>query len=435
MDVLARMLEATVVTLREGIEAALVVAITLAYLRKCGRGELARYVYWGVATAVVASAVAALAVQRWGLDPENELWEGSLMLVAAGLVGSLAAWMWRAGRETKRRAEARLAALVSGAPGEGVRGLGLFGFTFLMVFREGVEAALFVGALSGAIGANPLYNVLGGAVGLVLAAVFGVLLVQGGLRLDVRRFFGVTGLVLVLLVAKLAANGLHEFFEAGLLPSSPRILMVLGLFTRESTSMLVLVLLIGAPAALLLREALARRPDESIAGEPAAERRKRRAEFRAARLWTGTAGVTGLALSLLLVLSAVAVARGYNPTPTTVALGGPLLRIPLEELREQPMRKYVVAIDGVNVRFLVVRGDDQRLAVAFDACAICPLRGYALHGNQVVCGNCGAPISFDTIGIPGGCNPVPLKARVRDGALLIRVEDLAEGKARFAPGA
>lgn len=435
MDVLARMLEATVVTLREGVEAALVVAITLAYLRKCGRGELARYVYWGVAAAVVASAVSALAVQRWGLDPENELWEGSLMLLAAALVGSLAAWMWRAGRRTKERAEARLAALVGRPSGKGIGGLGLFGFTFVMVFREGVEAALFVGALSGAIGANPLYNVLGGGVGLLLAAVFGVLLVQGGLRLDIRRFFGVTGLVLFLLVAKLVANGLHEFFEARLLPSSPRVLTVVGLLTREGTSILVLVLLIGIPAALLLREALARCPDDSVPGEPPAEHRKRRAEARAARLWTGTAGVTGVALSLLLVLSTIAVARGYDPTPVPITPGGPVLRIPVEELRAQPMRKYVVDIDGVNIRFLVVRGEDQRLAVAFDACAICPLRGYSLHGSQIVCGNCGAPISLDTIGIPGGCNPVPLKARVKDGALLIRVEDLAEGKARFAPGA
>ncbi len=431
MDVLMRMLEATVVTLREGMEAALVVGLTLAYLRRTGRGDLTRYAYLGLVVALLASVAGAIVFQRYGLDPENEVWEGSLMLAAAALVGSLVVWMWRAGRRAGHEAQARLETLVrNGTPGGA---LGVFLFTFLMVFREGVEAALFLGALSGTIGANPLNNALGGGLGLLLAALFGALLVRGSLKVDLSRFFRVTGLVLLLLAAKLAANGLHEFFEAGLIPSSHAVLIVVGLLTRDSTSVLILVLLIALPAGVLLREAFRRETVGALPGETPAELRKRRAELRASRSWTVTAGATGLALSVLLALSAT-VARGYDPAPTPLALSGPLLRIPLTELRDHPMRKYTVSVRGVSVRFFVVRGREDRLAVAFDACAICPPKGYMLVGDQLVCRNCGAPISFDTIGRPGGCNPIPLEAVVEAGEILIRAEDLAEGTIPFARG-
>lgn len=435
MDVLVRMLEATVVTLREGIEAALVLAIVLAYLRRTGRVGLSRYVYWALGAALVASLVGAVAVQRFGLDPESELWEGSLMLVAAALVGSLVMWMWRAGRRIRQQTEVRLEALLHGGKSQSGTGIGLFTFTFLMVFREGIEAVLFLAALSGAIGANPLYNALGGGLGLLLAGVFGLLLVQGSLRIDVRRFLDVTGLVLLLLVAKLIANGLHEFFEVGFLPSTRTLLAVVGFLTRETTSMLILVLLIGLPAGIMLQEALKKTAINPLPGETVAEGRKRRAELRASRLWTGTAGAAGLVLSLLLVVSAVAAVRGFDPAPTALPVSGPLLRIPLAELRDHPMRKYTVSLGGVTIRFFVVRGEGGQVAIAFDTCGICPPKGYILVGEHVVCRNCGAPITFDTIGVPGGCNPVPLKAVVEAGEIVIRAEDLVEGKAHFARGA
>ncbi|MBI2218714.1 MAG: DUF2318 domain-containing protein [Candidatus Rokubacteria bacterium] len=432
MDVLLGMLEATVVTLREGVEAALVVGIVLAYLRRTGQGALARHVYRGLAAALVASVGAATLIHRLGLDPENETWEGTLMLAAAALVGSLVVWMWRAGRRMREQTEARLETLV--APGRR-QGAGLFVFTFFMVFREGVETVLFLGALSGAIGANPLYNALGGGLGLALAGLFGFLMVRGSLRVNLRRFFMVTGLVLLLLVAKLVANGLHEFFEVGLLPSTELVLEVVGFLTRESTSVFVLVLLIGLPAAVFLAEAVVPEPSLPPAGETAPEARKRRAELRSTRLRAGTAGVVGLALSVLLVLAAVAAARGYDPAPASVRPTGTVLRIPLAEVRGQPMRKYTVTLDGVSVRFFALWREPGGAAVAFDACAICPLKGYHLVGDQLVCRNCGAPIPFDTIGMPGGCNPIPLVSRVEGDEIVIRVEDVAAGRARFASGA
>src|SRR3990172_2277817 len=251
MTVLVRMLEAVVITLREGIEAALVVGIALAYLKRSGGAAMARYVFWGLGAAIVASVAGAVVITRWGLDPENEVWEGSLMLVAAVLVGSLVIWM---------------------------------------VLREGIETALFLGALSGTIGANPFYNALGGGTGLLLALLFGALLVQGSLRIDLRRFFQVTGIVLLLLVVKLIANRLHELIEAGLLPSTPALLAVIGLLTRESTAVVLLALLIAGPAIVLLQASLREEGTALPEEATAAERRKRLAEIRASRLWTRWAG-------------------------------------------------------------------------------------------------------------------------------------------------
>jgi hypothetical protein len=168
------------------------------------------------------------------------------MLLAAGLVGSLALWMWRTGHRLRQRLERRLDAAAA-APGRRAA-LGVFAFAFFMVLREGVETVLFLAALTGTPGANPLDSAVGGGLGLALAGGFGYLLVQGTMRINLRRFFAVTGAVLAILVAKLVAGGVHEFVEAGLIRSSPFWLEVVGLLTGGTTSLVVLILLIAVPA-------------------------------------------------------------------------------------------------------------------------------------------------------------------------------------------
>jgi len=426
MDLLVKMLEAMVVTLREGVEAALVVGIVLAYLSKTERAHLSRYVYRGLWAAVLVSILGAVVVQQFGLDPENEVLEGSLMLVAAGLVGSLLVWMWRAGKTLRQRMETRLGAVASGRSGQG-----LFLFTFFMVLREGIETVLFLFALSATIGANPMYNVVGGGVGLLLAFLFGFSLIRGSVRINLRSFFATTGLVLVLLVFKLIANGLHEFFEVGLLPSTETVLSVVGFLTKENTSIVILIALIALPALTMVQEAWGK----PVSVDPSLslpEQRKIKAEFRRQRRWSTAAAGIALGISYLLGISLVVSAgRGYDPAPILLPLKESI-RIPLKEIEGQPMVKYVVKMDGVDIRFFIVRSREGKIAVALDACSICPLKGYFFDGEKVICRNCNAPIAFDTIGTPGGCNPVPLKAVVEEDAIVIPAQTLAEGKARFA---
>jgi len=434
MDILSKMLEAMVITLREGIEAALVVGILLAYLRKSGREALSRYVLVGLGAAVFASILGAVLIQRYGLDPENETLEGTVMFVAAGLVGSLVIWMWRTGRGVRQRLEDRMDTLVGPAarPTGGSRAaLGIFAFAFLMVLREGVETVLFLAALSETIGANPLYNALGGGVGLILAILFGYLLVQGSVRINLGRFFRVTGIVLLLLVGKLIAGGFHEFFEVGLIPSSPFWLEVVGLFTRETTSLLVLILLIALPGLCLAWDGWRMAPPAAAPQANPAERRKHLAGFRLARRWTFAAGTGALTISLALgSFLAVQATRGYDPPPIKVTPQHDAIRLAFPD--DDKIHKHVVDVDGVPVRFFLLKRKDGTLASAFDVCYICPAKGYFQDGEHLFCKNCDAPINEASVGMTGGCNPIPLKVDADGAQVTVAMAELARGQDRFA---
>jgi FTR1 family protein len=247
-------LESFVVALREGIEVALVIGVLLAYLHRSGRRAYGRYVLLGLGAALLASLGGAVVIHRYGLNPEHPVVEGSLMFVAAGLVVSLLLWMWRTGRSIRRRLEQRLDTLVGNTDTQAVASraaLGVFAFAFVMVLREGVETVLFLAALSGAPGGGALTTLGGSGLGFVLAAVFGALLARGSFHVNLQRFFTVTGLVLLTLVAKLVASGLHEFFEAGVLPGAPLLEETVELFASRTASLIILALLIAVPLGCL----------------------------------------------------------------------------------------------------------------------------------------------------------------------------------------
>ena len=133
------MLQAFVITLREGLEAFLIVAISLAYLRKTGRPQLVAAVHWGIAVAIVVSAGAAYLFQQAN---NQALWEGILALTAAVLVASLIVHMWKHAKRIKKDIERHLE---SSALKVGSRAMiGVFLFTLLMITREGMETALFL---------------------------------------------------------------------------------------------------------------------------------------------------------------------------------------------------------------------------------------------------------------------------------------------------
>ncbi len=254
---LSAVLESFVVAVREGIEVALVIGMLLAYLNRTGRNAYGRCVVVGLAAAVLASLGIAAGVQRYGLDAENPVVEGGLMFVAAALVTSLVVWMWRTGRSIRQRLEHRLDTLM-GAPGGATADLraafAVFAFAFAMVLREGVETVLFLAALSGTPGGSVLSTLGGGGLGLILAVLFGVLLVRGSVRINLRRFFGVTGLALLVLVVKLVAGGLHEFFEAGVFSAAPLWEHLVEIIASKAASFVVLALLIVAPLGALAWE-------------------------------------------------------------------------------------------------------------------------------------------------------------------------------------
>ena len=207
------MIQAFVITLREGLEAFLIVAISLAYLRKTGRRELVPAIHWGIRTSILLSIGAGLLLAR---ARNQALWEGVLGIVAAFLVASLTVHMWRAGRHMKKDIEGKLAAS-SGK--SGTRAFwGVFVFTVLMITREGMETAMLMNALLFQVKAM---NIAAGAIGgTLLAAFVAFLWSRYGHRVNLSRFFQVTAVFLLVFVVQLLIYGFHELAEAHVLPNS-----------------------------------------------------------------------------------------------------------------------------------------------------------------------------------------------------------------------
>lgn len=207
------MLPTFVITLREGFEAFLVVAISLSYLRKTGRGCLAPAVGWGVGASIVVSAVAGYLLQR---AANQALWEGVFSIIAAILVGTLTIHMWRTAKHFKKDIEGRLE---TSAEKRGVAAYaGVFLFTVFMITREGMETALL---MNGLLFQQDAWTILPGALlGLLLAGGIAWAWVRNGHRISLGRFFQVTAIFLLVFLAQLLIYGFHELTEAYVLPLS-----------------------------------------------------------------------------------------------------------------------------------------------------------------------------------------------------------------------
>src|SRR5688572_11498696 len=207
------MLQAFVITLREGLEAFLIVAISLAYLRKTGRHALIPAVHWGIGLSVLLSVGAAYLFQR---ASNQALWEGVLALVAAVLVASLIIHMWRHAKRMKGEIETHLeqSALQTGMKAFA----GVFFFTLLMITREGMETAMLMGTLLFQQTAANL--ITGAALGTVCAAIVAWLWTRYGHRVNLGLFFQVTAVFLAVFVVQLLIYGFHELTEANIFPYS-----------------------------------------------------------------------------------------------------------------------------------------------------------------------------------------------------------------------
>ena len=207
------MLQAFVITLREGLEAFLIVAISLAYLRKSGRRELVPAVHWGIALSVLISIGAAFLFRS---AASHSLWEGVLAVIAAVSVASLTVHMWRTARRIKSEIEGHLS---SSARKTGTAAfVGVFLFTLLMITREGMETAMLMNALLFQVRA---LNIVAGAfAGILFAAFVAFLWSRYGHRVNLARFFQVTAIFLLVFVIQLFIYGFHELAEANVLPNS-----------------------------------------------------------------------------------------------------------------------------------------------------------------------------------------------------------------------
>jgi high-affinity iron transporter len=198
------------IVLREGFEAFLIVAITLAYLRKTKQDRLVPSVHWAIGTSVVVSILLGYVLLQ-GVN--QALWEGVLGLITVVLIASLVIHMWRIGPRLKSAIENQLtAASASGSNWKAF--LGVFLFTVLMITREGMETALMLFQVRD-------QNLIAGAfLGLAAAASLAWGWARFGHRVNLGRFFQVTSIYLMLFMLQVAIYSFHELAEAGILPNS-----------------------------------------------------------------------------------------------------------------------------------------------------------------------------------------------------------------------
>ena len=415
------MLEAFIVTLREGVEAALIVGITLAYLAKINRPELRKSVYAALISAFVGSlgVAALLSRTRWNQD----IFEGWVMLAAAFFVITMIIFMMKTGRKLKGEIEGKVG-LLAGRNAH----FGLFAFVFLMVLREGVETVLILSAVS--LNSTELLSFMGTFLGVVAAIAFGVMFVKGSVRINLQKFFRVTTVILFFVAAQLVISGLHELSENGVLPSSKTEMAIIGPIVRND---LFFFITIFALAALMVLFELKRREPTALPASPA-EKRKAVWSARRERLWMASVYASSFVFIVLVTAEFIYTKSVSALSPATeVTFVNGQVSIPLNQVIDGDLHRFAAQENGATVRFWLYQKPDGKIATVLDACEICGAVGFYKGPNGVVCKNCAAPINPQSVGMPGGCNPVPLKAQITSDAVIIQEADIAAKSHMFQP--
>jgi high-affinity iron transporter len=413
------MLQAFIITLREGVEAALIVGITLAYLAKIGRHDLRKAVYAALGAAFLGSIGVAIVISR--LNWNEDVFEGWIMLAAAFFVITMVIFMMRTGRKLKGEIEGKLGSLAGAGAGNDAR-IGLFFFVFLMVLREGAETVLMLSAVS--LNSTELMSFLGTLLGVLAAIAFGVMFVKGTFRINLQKFFRVTTAILFLVAAQLVIAGLHELSESGVIASSKREMALIGPIVRNDLFFFVTIFALAA--LMVLFDAKRREPVTELAS--AAERRKVAWSARRERLWMTSVYVFSFIFIAMLTAEFVYAKSQSALSPATeVSFVHGQTTIPLTQISDGDLHRFQAQENGVSIRFWLYQKPDGKIATVFDACEICGAVGFYKSGNGVVCKNCAAPINPQSVGTAGGCNPVPLKATQTADSVIIQEADIAAG--------
>jgi FTR1 family protein len=412
------MLQAFIITLREGVEASLIVGIIFAYLSKIGRHELKRTVFWALGAAIAASVAVAVVIAHLQFNPD--IFEGWVMLAAAVFVVSMIWFMQKTARSMKGEIEGKVASLVGGSA------LGLFFFVFLLVLREGVETVLILSAVS--LNSTELLSFTGTLLGVTVAVIFGILFIRGSVRINLQRFFRVTTIILYFVTFQLVVSGLHELSENGVLPSSTAEMRYIGPIVRNDLFFFVTML---ALAGLMVLMEYKRRAPVTVSNSASlAEKRKLAWSQRREKMWM-TAVVSTSFLFIFLSTAEFIYAKSataLSPT-SSVTLVGNMVTVPTSQINDDQLHRYGVRIDdgkggSAEVRFLLYKKPDGNIVSVADACSICGPVGFYIGSQGITCKMCASPLNGSSMGQPGGCNPIPLKSASADGQITIAAADL-----------
>src|ERR1700733_11143061 len=414
------MLQAFIITLREGVEAALIVGITLAYLAKIGRPELRKTVYAALVAAFLGSIAVAVVISRTHLN--EDVFVGWIMLLAAFFVVTMVIFMMKTGQKMKGEIEGKVGLLAGNDAW-----FGLFIFIFLMVLREGAETVLILSAVS--LNSTELMSFLGTLLGVLAAVAFGVMFVKGSVRINLQKFFRVTTAIMFLVAAQLVISGLHELSESGVIASSKREMAIIGPIVSNDWFFFVTIC---ALAALMILFEAKRREPLPVSASPA-QRRKAAWSARRERMWMISVLTFSFIFITLITAEFVYAKSASSLSPAAeVKFTNGRVSIPLAQVSDGDLHRFQAQENGTTIRFWLYEKPDGKVATVFDACEICGAVGFHKGPNGVVCLNCGSPINSQSVGTTGGCNPVPLKATQTADAVIIQEADVAAGGRMFA---
>src|ERR1700675_599854 len=413
------MLQAFIITLREGVEAALIVGITLAYLTKIGRQELRKTVYAALIAAFLGSIGVAVVISRTHLN--EDVFEGWIMLVAAFFVITMVIFMMKTARKMKGEIEGKVGLLAGNDAW-----FGLFVFIFLMVLREGAETVLILSAVS--LNSTGLMSFLGTLLGVLSAIAFGVMFVKGSVRINLQKFFRITTAIMFLVAAQLVISGLHELSESGVIPSSKREMSIIGPIVRNDLFFFVTIFALAALMVLFD----AKRREAVVEPTSPAERRKAAWSARRDRLWMASVYVFSFVFIAMLTAEFVYAKSQSALSPSTeVTFINGQVTIPLAQVSDGDLHRYQAQENGTPIRFWLYQKPDGKIATVFDACQICGAVGFYKSRHGVICKSGAAPINPQSVGTAGGCNPIPLKATQTADSVIIREADVAAGSRVF----
>jgi uncharacterized membrane protein len=279
---------------------------------------------------------------------------------------------------------------------------------------------------------NELLNFMGGVVGLALAVGLGVAFFKGSVKVDLRKFFTVTTMVLFVVAAQLFVSGVHELSESQVLPSGPREMALIGPIVNNDAFFFVVIVAL----ALFLIIAQRLQAGNASAGEAARlsppERRKLLADQQRDRFWKLAS--TAASLLVIVLISAQFIysrtAHAMAP-PERVSIENGEAQIATSLLTDHDLHHFAIDVGGTEVRVIAILDSSGTVRAGLDACAICGHQGYYQDGKNVICRNCGAAVYVPTIGQAGGCNPIHVDYRVEGGSLRIAAAALAEAAKSF----
>jgi FTR1 family protein len=418
------MLQAFIITLREGVEAALIVGIIFAFLAKSGRNELKRVVYAALAAALGTSVAIAIILSRFSYN--QDIFEGFVELTAAVFVVSMIWYMQRTARKLKGEIEGKVGTFAASGSS-----IGLFIFVFLMVLREGVETVLILSAVS--LNSTELMSFIGTLAGVGFATVFAVMFIKGSVRINLQRFFRVTTVILYFVAFQLVVSGLHELSENGILPSSQTEMRLIGPIVRNDLFFFVTILaLTGLMVLFEMRRRAAEAP-AAAAATNTADRRKAEWARRRERFWMSAVYTCSFVFIFLVTAQFIYAKTTTALSPAvTVTLTGAQAVLPLSQINDDQLHRYSVRTSsGTEVRFLLFRKPDGTVVSVADACQICGPVGFYKTSQGIICKMCASPVVPQSVGTPGGCNPIPLKSVTAGGNIIIASADLGALAQRF----